>query len=54
MYNKTNFSPWSVFQSENAKILDTKQNMGYIMLQKGSVRAQVLLLLQEQLGVPSE
>ena len=54
MYNKKNFSPWSVFQSDNAKILDTKQNMGYIMLQKGSVKAQVSLLLQEQLGAPSE
>ena len=51
---KKNFSPWSVFQSDNAKIQDTKQDMGYIMLKKGSVKAQVLLLLQEQLGAPSE
>ena len=54
MYNKKNFSPWSIFQRDNAKKLDTKQNMGYIMLQKGYVKAQVLLLLQEQLGAPSE
>ena len=51
---KKNFSPWSVFQSDNAKILDTKQNMGYLMLQKGSVKAQVSLLFQEQLGAPSK